>query len=132
MMHSISPCLVYLTYYTYIKPWIVTTPRVEVFTPFVIIFDSNNESTTLPMRPVPPSPTGNNDNHESRDSLAEVKQIIAQRVANAIETIAFFETKTRMDRESTNQTKRQEGKIVEDTNNKRNWEDDHKGRSSQQ
>nr|GFB23563.1 hypothetical protein [Tanacetum cinerariifolium] len=65
-------------------------------------------------------------------SLAEVEQIIAQRVANAIETIAIYETKTRMDRESTNQTKQQEGKIVEDTNNKRKWEDDHKGNSSQQ
>nr|GEW05385.1 putative reverse transcriptase domain-containing protein [Tanacetum cinerariifolium] len=37
-----------------------------------------------------------------------------------------------MARESTNQTKRQEGKIAEDTNNKRKWEDDHKGSSSQQ
>nr|GEU31032.1 putative reverse transcriptase domain-containing protein [Tanacetum cinerariifolium] len=64
-------------------------------------------------------------------SLAEVEQIIAQRVANAIETIAIYETKTRMARESTNQTKQQEGKIVEDTNNKRKREDDHKGNSSQ-
>nr|GEV90043.1 reverse transcriptase domain-containing protein [Tanacetum cinerariifolium] len=37
-----------------------------------------------------------------------------------------------MAHESTNQTKRQEGKIAEDTNNKRKWEDDHKGSSSQQ
>nr|GEX65315.1 hypothetical protein [Tanacetum cinerariifolium]GEX65319.1 hypothetical protein [Tanacetum cinerariifolium]GEX65321.1 hypothetical protein [Tanacetum cinerariifolium] len=65
-------------------------------------------------------------------SLAEVEQIIAQRVANAIETIAIYETKTRMAHESTNQTKQQEGKIVEDTNNKRKWEDDHKGSSIQQ
>nr|GFA42067.1 hypothetical protein [Tanacetum cinerariifolium] len=60
-------------------------------------------------------------------SLAEVEQIIAQRVANAIETIAIYETKTRIARELTNQTKQHEGKIVEDTNNKRKWEDDHKG-----
>nr|GEY27054.1 hypothetical protein [Tanacetum cinerariifolium] len=59
-------------------------------------------------------------------SLAEVEQIITQRVANAIRTIAIYETKTRMSRKSTNQTKRQEGKIAEDTNNKRKWEDDHK------
>nr|GEX72363.1 putative reverse transcriptase domain-containing protein [Tanacetum cinerariifolium] len=52
-------------------------------------------------------------------SLAKVEQIIAQRVANAIETIAIYETKTRMAHESTNQAKQQEGKIVEDTNNKR-------------
>ncbi|GJU92247.1 hypothetical protein Tco_1304670 [Tanacetum coccineum] len=52
-------------------------------------------------------------------SFAEVKQIITQRVANAIETIAIYETKIRMARESTNQIKQQEGKIAEDTNNKR-------------
>nr|GEV48950.1 putative reverse transcriptase domain-containing protein [Tanacetum cinerariifolium] len=65
-------------------------------------------------------------------SLAEVEQIIAHRVANAIETISIYETNTRMARESMNQTKQQEGKIVEDTNNKRKWEDDHKVSSSQQ
>ncbi|GJR39399.1 hypothetical protein Tco_1215083 [Tanacetum coccineum] len=32
-------------------------------------------------------------------SFAEVEQIIAQRVANAIETIAIYETKTRMARD---------------------------------
>nr|GEX69678.1 putative reverse transcriptase domain-containing protein [Tanacetum cinerariifolium] len=65
MMHSISSCHVYLTYYTYIKLWIVTTPRAEVFTSFVIISDSNNESTTLPMRLVPLSPTGIHYFHQS-------------------------------------------------------------------
>nr|GEV75564.1 retrotransposon protein, putative, Ty3-gypsy subclass [Tanacetum cinerariifolium]GEW19616.1 retrotransposon protein, putative, Ty3-gypsy subclass [Tanacetum cinerariifolium] len=65
-------------------------------------------------------------------SLVEVEQIIAQRVANAIETIAIYETKTCMTRESTNQTKHQEGKIKDDTNNKRKWKDDHKRSSSQQ
>ncbi|GJU49431.1 hypothetical protein Tco_1218986 [Tanacetum coccineum] len=33
-----------------------TIPRARVFTLFVIISDSDNEITTLPMRPVPPSP----------------------------------------------------------------------------
>nr|GEU33540.1 hypothetical protein [Tanacetum cinerariifolium] len=65
-------------------------------------------------------------------SLAKVEQIIAQRVANAIENIAIYETKTRMARKSTNQTKQHEGKIAEDVNNKRKEEDDHKGSSSQQ
>nr|GEU30061.1 putative reverse transcriptase domain-containing protein [Tanacetum cinerariifolium] len=65
-------------------------------------------------------------------SLAEVEQIIAQRVTNAIETIAIYETKALMAHESTNQTKQPEGKIVEDTNNKRKWEEDHKGSFSQQ
>ncbi|GJR03844.1 putative reverse transcriptase domain-containing protein [Tanacetum coccineum] len=65
-------------------------------------------------------------------SFAEVEQIIAQRVANAIETIAIYETKTRMARVSMNQIKQQEGKIAEDTNDKRKRKDDHKGSSSQQ
>nr|GEU78844.1 hypothetical protein [Tanacetum cinerariifolium] len=65
-------------------------------------------------------------------SLAKVEQIIAQRVANAIKTIVIYKTKTCMARELTNQNKQQEGKIVEDTNNKRKWEDNHKGSSSQQ
>nr|GEV15943.1 hypothetical protein [Tanacetum cinerariifolium] len=33
-----------------------TTPRDRVFTPFIIIFDSDNEISTLPIRAVPPSP----------------------------------------------------------------------------
>ncbi|GKC74267.1 hypothetical protein Tco_1120150 [Tanacetum coccineum] len=33
-----------------------TTPRAGVFTPFVIISDSDDEITTLPVRPAPPSP----------------------------------------------------------------------------
>nr|GEV51719.1 putative reverse transcriptase domain-containing protein [Tanacetum cinerariifolium] len=37
-----------------------------------------------------------------------------------------------MARESMNQTKHQEGRIVKDTNNKRKWKDDHKGSSNQQ
>ncbi|GJZ08748.1 putative reverse transcriptase domain-containing protein [Tanacetum coccineum] len=65
-------------------------------------------------------------------SFAEVEQIIAQRVANTIETIAIYETKIRMARESMNQIKQQEGKIAEDTNDKKKWKDDHKGSSSHQ
>ncbi|GJU11254.1 putative reverse transcriptase domain-containing protein [Tanacetum coccineum] len=65
-------------------------------------------------------------------SFAKVEQIIAQRVANAIETIAIYEKKTRMARESMNQIKKQEEKIADDTSNKRKWEGDHKGSSSQQ
>nr|GEW45830.1 hypothetical protein [Tanacetum cinerariifolium] len=37
-------------------PLYATTPRARVFTPFVIIFDSDNEITSLPIRPTPPSP----------------------------------------------------------------------------
>ncbi|GKA44761.1 hypothetical protein Tco_0737557 [Tanacetum coccineum] len=36
-------------------PFLATTPRAGVFTPFVIISDSNDEITTLPVRPAPPS-----------------------------------------------------------------------------
>ncbi|GJT64019.1 hypothetical protein Tco_0502944 [Tanacetum coccineum] len=35
-------------------PFSTTGPRTRVFTPFVIISDSDNEITTLPMRPAPP------------------------------------------------------------------------------
>ncbi|GKE26452.1 putative reverse transcriptase domain-containing protein [Tanacetum coccineum] len=65
-------------------------------------------------------------------SFAEVDQIIAQRVADAIETIAIYETKTRMARESMDQIKQQEERIAENTSNKRKWEGNHKGSSSQQ
>ncbi|GJZ15122.1 hypothetical protein Tco_0550799, partial [Tanacetum coccineum] len=37
-------------------PFSATTPRAGVCTPFVIIFDSDDEVTTLPVRPTPPSP----------------------------------------------------------------------------
>ncbi|GJT22816.1 hypothetical protein Tco_0892753 [Tanacetum coccineum] len=65
-------------------------------------------------------------------SFEKIEQIIAERVANAIETIAIYETKTRMDRESMSQTKWQEDKVKENASNKRKWEGDHNGSSSQQ
>ncbi|GKA40261.1 hypothetical protein Tco_0732854 [Tanacetum coccineum] len=37
-------------------PFPAITPRAGVFTPFVIISDSDGEITTLPVRPAPPSP----------------------------------------------------------------------------
>ncbi|GKB82389.1 reverse transcriptase domain-containing protein [Tanacetum coccineum] len=43
-------------------------------------------------------------------SVEEIKQVVAQRVANAIEAIAIYETKTNMARKSMSQTKRQEYK----------------------
>ncbi|GJR35549.1 hypothetical protein Tco_1211233 [Tanacetum coccineum] len=52
-------------------------------------------------------------------SVEEIKQIVAQRVANAIETIAIYETKTRMAQESTSQTKQQEKKVAGNASNKR-------------
>ncbi|GJY34273.1 reverse transcriptase domain-containing protein [Tanacetum coccineum] len=63
--------------------------------------------------------------------FVEIEQIVAQRVANAIETIAIYETKTRMTRESMCQTKHQKDKLVENASNKRKWEGDHNGIPSQ-
>nr|GEV03397.1 retrovirus-related Pol polyprotein from transposon TNT 1-94 [Tanacetum cinerariifolium] len=37
-------------------PFPATTPRAGVFAPFVIIYDSDDEITTLPVRPTPPLP----------------------------------------------------------------------------
>ncbi|GJU33379.1 hypothetical protein Tco_1176968 [Tanacetum coccineum] len=45
-------------------------------------------------------------------SFVEIEQIVAERVANAIETIAIYETKTRMARESMSQTKQQKEKAL--------------------
>nr|GFA77131.1 hypothetical protein [Tanacetum cinerariifolium] len=65
-------------------------------------------------------------------SFLEIEQIVVERVANAIETIAIYKTKTDMARESISQIKWQEDKVSENTRNKRKWEVDHKGRFSQQ
>ncbi|GJV53887.1 hypothetical protein Tco_1449628 [Tanacetum coccineum] len=51
-------------------------------------------------------------------------RIDAQRVANAIEAIAIYE--------SINQTKQRENKVVGNASNKRKWEGDHNGSSNQQ
>ncbi|GKD34309.1 hypothetical protein Tco_1249818 [Tanacetum coccineum] len=58
-------------------------------------------------------------------SFAKLEQIVAHRVANAIETIAIYETKTRMARESMSQIKQQEDKMAKNDSNKRKWESAH-------
>ncbi|GJT14934.1 hypothetical protein Tco_0873640 [Tanacetum coccineum] len=65
-------------------------------------------------------------------SIEEIERVIAQRVANAIEAIAIYETKTNMARKSTIQTKRQEDKVRENASNKRKWEGNYNGSLSQQ
>nr|GEY37042.1 hypothetical protein [Tanacetum cinerariifolium] len=65
-------------------------------------------------------------------SFAKNEQIVAQRVDNAIETIANYETKARMAFESISQTKQQENMVAENDSNKRKWEGDHSESSSQQ
>nr|GEU70515.1 hypothetical protein [Tanacetum cinerariifolium] len=58
--------------------------------------------------------------------------MVAQRVANAIETIAIYETKTHMARDSMDQVERQEDKEAKNASNKRKWEGNYSRSSSQQ
>nr|GEZ73584.1 putative reverse transcriptase domain-containing protein [Tanacetum cinerariifolium] len=71
--------------------------------------------------------------------VEEIKRVVAQRVANAIEAIAIYETKTNLARKSMSQTERKEEKVAEDARNKkktlllkRKWESNHNGSLSQQ
>nr|GFC97142.1 hypothetical protein [Tanacetum cinerariifolium] len=52
-------------------------------------------------------------------SVEEIERVIAQRVANTIEAIAIYETKTNLARKSMSQTERQEEKVAENACNKR-------------
>ncbi|GJZ44921.1 hypothetical protein Tco_0592517 [Tanacetum coccineum] len=63
-------------------------------------------------------------------SFAKIEQIVAMRVASAIETIAIYEARTRVARDSRNQVERQEDNVVENASKKRKWEGDHSGSSS--
>ncbi|GJV36220.1 hypothetical protein Tco_1408697 [Tanacetum coccineum] len=65
-------------------------------------------------------------------SVEEIERVVAQRVANAIEAIAIYKTKTNMARKSMSQTERQEDKVAKNASNKRKWEGNHNGSSSQQ
>ncbi|GJS74960.1 hypothetical protein Tco_0724841 [Tanacetum coccineum] len=65
-------------------------------------------------------------------SVEEIEQVVAQRVANAIEAIAIYETKTNMARKSMSQTKQEEDNLAKNARNKRKWESNHNGSSSQQ
>nr|GFA90916.1 putative reverse transcriptase domain-containing protein [Tanacetum cinerariifolium] len=65
-------------------------------------------------------------------SVEEIERVVAQRVANAIEAIAIYETKTNLARKSMSQTERQEEKVAENASNKRKWESNHNGSLSQQ
>nr|GFB61808.1 hypothetical protein [Tanacetum cinerariifolium] len=79
---------------------------------------------------------GNNDDDESsndddddddetmttvnqRMSVEEIEQVVAQRVANAIEAIAIYETKTNLAHKSMSQTEQQEEEVAENASNKR-------------
>nr|GFA89939.1 putative reverse transcriptase domain-containing protein [Tanacetum cinerariifolium] len=65
-------------------------------------------------------------------SVEEIKQVVAQRVANAIEAIAIYETKTNIALNLMSQTERQKEKVAKNASNKRKWEGNYNGSSSQQ
>nr|GFB31695.1 hypothetical protein [Tanacetum cinerariifolium] len=65
-------------------------------------------------------------------SVEEIERVVAQRVANAIEAIAIYETKTNLARKSMSQTERQEEEVAENASNKRKWESNHNGSLIQQ
>nr|GFA28566.1 putative reverse transcriptase domain-containing protein [Tanacetum cinerariifolium] len=65
-------------------------------------------------------------------SVEEIERVIDQRVANAIEVIAIYETKTNLARKSMSQTKQQKEKVAENASNKRKWEINHNGSLRQQ
>ncbi|GJU25079.1 reverse transcriptase domain-containing protein [Tanacetum coccineum] len=65
-------------------------------------------------------------------SVENIEQVVAQRVANAIEAIAIYQTKTNMARKSMSQTKQEEDKVTKNASNKKKWESNHNGSSSQQ
>ncbi|GJR69012.1 reverse transcriptase domain-containing protein [Tanacetum coccineum] len=65
-------------------------------------------------------------------SVEEIKRVVAQRVANAIEAIAIYEMKTNIAHKSMIQTEQQEDKVTENASNKRKWEGNYNGISSQQ
>nr|GFB45903.1 hypothetical protein [Tanacetum cinerariifolium] len=55
-------------------------------------------------------------------SVEEIERVVAQRVANAIEAIAIYETKTNLAHKSMSQTEQQEEKLAKNASNKRKWE----------
>nr|GFB89965.1 hypothetical protein [Tanacetum cinerariifolium] len=67
-----------------------------------------------------------------RMSVEEIERVVAQRVANAIEAIAIYETKTNLARKSMSQTERQEEEVVENASNKRKWGSNYNESLSQQ
>ncbi|GJX81012.1 reverse transcriptase domain-containing protein [Tanacetum coccineum] len=65
-------------------------------------------------------------------SSEEMEQVVAQRVANAIEAIVIYELKIRMSHDSMNQVVREEAMVGKNVSNKRKWGRDHGMYSDQQ
>ncbi|GJR59327.1 hypothetical protein Tco_1501489 [Tanacetum coccineum] len=57
-------------------------------------------------------------------SSEEMEQVVAQRVANAIEAIAIYESKIRMAHDLMNQVVREEATVGKNVSNKRKWGSD--------
>ncbi|GKC44776.1 hypothetical protein Tco_1062498 [Tanacetum coccineum] len=79
-------------------PFSTTRPRAEVFTPFVIISDSDDEITTLPIRPAPSSPNHTpalygyplDSGHDSSDEdLSVTAKSLHTQTASALTTLAI-------------------------------------------
>ncbi|GKC87508.1 reverse transcriptase domain-containing protein [Tanacetum coccineum] len=93
-----------------IRPHTLPSPSTEAC---IAEFAAALPSSSLPPSVSPP-PENIKQNNETMTtinqgmSFTEVEQIIAQQVANIIETIGIYETKTSMARESMNQVKQQE------------------------
>ncbi|GKG05068.1 hypothetical protein Tco_0315455, partial [Tanacetum coccineum] len=64
-------------------------------------------------------------------SSKEIERVVAQRVANAIEAIAIYETKIHMAHDSMNQVVHEEATVGNNVSNKRKWGGDY-GRNSDQ
>ncbi|GJR78495.1 reverse transcriptase domain-containing protein [Tanacetum coccineum] len=90
-------------------------------------------AATLPSSSPPPENVESLKDNETMTtvdqgmSVEEIERVVAQRVANAIEAIAIYETKTNMARKSISQTEQQECKVADNANNKRKWEGNHNG-----
>nr|GFC67773.1 hypothetical protein [Tanacetum cinerariifolium] len=65
-------------------------------------------------------------------SIEEIERVVAQRVANVIEAIAIYETKTNLARKLMSQTERQEEEVAKNASNERKWGSNHNKSLSQQ
>nr|GFA60645.1 hypothetical protein [Tanacetum cinerariifolium] len=89
--------------------------------------DGEDDKEEEHLAPVDPSVVPIDD-HETMTtvnqgmSIEEIKRVVAQRVANAIEAIDIYETKTNLACKSMSQTERQKENVAENASNKRKWE----------
>nr|GEX34517.1 hypothetical protein [Tanacetum cinerariifolium] len=96
---------------------------------YIANFDPNEDEEDPKEDPADyPADGGGNDDNKSSDNDNNDDD----RVANAIEAIAIYEMKTNMAHKSMSQIERQEDKVAENASNKRKWEGNHNGSSSQQ